>query len=149
MTLFLPEALCAVPPEGGRQPWPGKASSTVALAWVRAAVGRHRVPGCGLLVGVALLWAGASWAADPAELARGKELFTKIQPACAVCHTLQAAGAEGQVGPVLDELKPDAGRVLRALKAGIGAMPSYAERMSEKDMLAVAAFVAQATGAAP
>ena len=53
----------------------------------------------------------AAWAADPAELARGKELFTKIQPACAVCHTLQAAGAEGQVGPVLDELKPDAGRV--------------------------------------
>ena len=75
------------------------------------------------------------------------QLFTKIQPACAVCHTLQAAGAEGQVGPVLDELKPDAGRVLRALKAGIGVMPSYAERMSEKDMLAVAQFVAHATGA--
>ena len=84
----------------------------------------------------AALWAAGACAsaaaADPAELARGKELFTKIQPACAVCHTLQAAGAEGQVGPVLDELKPDAGRVLRALKAGIGVMPSYAERMSEK-----------------
>ena len=100
---------------------------------------------------VAVWSAGAcasALAADPAELARGKELFTKIQPACAVCHTLQAAGAEGQVGPVLDELKPDAGRVLRALKAGIGVMPSYAERMSEKDMLAVAQFVAHATGAA-
>ena len=100
----------------------------------------------------AALWAAGACAtaaaADPAELARGKELFTKIQPACAVCHTLQAAGAEGQVGPVLDELKPDAGRVLRALKAGIGVMPSYAERMSEKDMLAVAQFVAHATGAA-
>lgn len=106
------------------------------------------MPQGGLLVWLALLWAGASWAAEPAELARGKELFTKIQPACAVCHTLQAAGAEGQVGPVLDELKPDAGRVLRALKAGIGVMPSYAERMSEKDMLAVAQFVAHATGAA-
>lgn len=87
-------------------------------------------------------------AADAEQLARGKELFSKIQPACAVCHTLQAAGAEGQVGPVLDELKPDAPRVLRALKAGIGAMPSYAERMSEKDMQAVASFVAHATGAA-
>ena len=100
----------------------------------------------------AALWAAGACApagaADPAELARGKELFTKIQPACAVCHTLQAAGAEGQVGPVLDELKPDAGRVLRALKAGIGVMPSYAERMSEKDMQAVAQFVAHATGAA-
>ena len=99
----------------------------------------------------AALWAAGACApaaaADPAELARGKELFTKIQPACAVCHTLQAAGAEGQVGPVLDELKPDAGRVLRALKAGIGVMRSYAERMSEKDMQAVAQFVAHATGA--
>jgi len=149
MTRLPHEALRAFPPGGGRHPRTGGARSAVARVLGRAGIGRHRVPGCGLLVGVALLWAGASWAADPAELARGKELFTKIQPACAVCHTLQAAGAEGQVGPVLDELKPDAGRVLRALKAGIGAMPSYAERMSEKDMLAVAAFVAQATGAAP
>ncbi|MCE1194162.1 MAG: cytochrome c [Acidovorax sp.] len=95
-----------------------------------------------------LLGAGAATAADPAELARGKELFTTLQPACATCHTLQAAGAEGQVGPVLDELKPDAARVLRALKAGIGVMPSYAERLSEADMQAVARFVANATGAA-
>lgn len=89
---------------------------------------------------------GVAWAAEPADLARGKELFSKIQPACATCHTLQAAGAQGQVGPVLDELKPDAARVLRALKAGIGVMPSYAERLSEKDMQAVANFVAHAAG---
>jgi len=97
-----------------------------------------------------LAWlAGASQAADPAELARGKLLFTTLQPACATCHTLQAAGAEGQIGPVLDELKPDAERVLRALRNGIGVMPSYAEKISAQDMQAVARFVAQATGAAP
>lgn len=90
----------------------------------------------------------ASLAADAAELARGKELFGKAQPACAVCHTMKAAGAEGQVGPVLDELKPDAARVLNALKAGIGVMPSYAGKMSDQDMRALAAFVAEATGAA-
>ncbi|HTH10044.1 MAG TPA: c-type cytochrome [Acidovorax sp.] len=101
-----------------------------------------------LAVALLLLWSGASGAADPAELARGKEVFSTIQPACAACHTLQAAGAEGQVGPVLDELKPDAARVLRALKAGIGVMPSYAERMSESDMKAVASFVAHAADAA-
>ena len=132
-----PEALRAFPSEGGRHRWPGAARSTVALAWGRA------LASAGLLLST-----GASWAADPAQLARGKELFTKIQPACAVCHTLQAAGAEGQVGPVLDELKPDAPRVLRALKTGIGSMPSYAERLSEQDMQAVANFVAHATGAA-
>ncbi|WP_082517108.1 cytochrome c [Acidovorax sp. Leaf78] len=132
-----PEALRAFPPGGRRHRWTGAARSTAALA-----LGRD------LALALLLLSTGTSWAADAAELARGKELFTKIQPACAVCHTLQAAGAEGQVGPVLDELKPDAPRVLRALKAGIGVMPSYAERMSEKDMKAVASFVAHATGAA-
>lgn len=90
----------------------------------------------------------AGLAADPAELARGKTLFTTIQPACAVCHTLQAAGAEGQIGPVLDELKPNADRVMAALRQGVGVMPSYAERMSEADMRAVASFVAHATGVA-
>jgi len=95
------------------------------------------------------LTVSSSWAADAGELARGKELFGKIQPSCAVCHTLQAAGAEGQVGPVLDELKPNAERVLRALRAGIGAMPSYADKLSDKDMRALAHFVAQASGAAP
>ena len=93
--------------------------------------------------------ATASLAADPAELARGKQLFLTLQPACAVCHTLQAAGAQGQVGPVLDEIKPDANRVLSALRNGIGAMPSFAEKMTEKDMQAVARFVAHSTGAAP
>ncbi len=93
--------------------------------------------------------AGASWAADPAELARGKQLFLTLQPACAVCHTLQAAGAQGQVGPVLDEIQPNAERVLRALRNGIGAMPSFAEKMTEQDMQAVARFVAQSTGAKP
>ena len=48
----------------------------------------------------------------------GKKLFTTLAvPACAVCHTLKDAGAEGAVGPVLDELKPDAARVSKALAA--------------------------------
>lgn len=99
--------------------------------------------------GLLALTACGAWAADAGELARGKELFSKVQPACAVCHTLQAAGAEGQIGPALDELKPNAERVLRALKAGIGIMPSYADKLSDKDMRALASFVAQASGAAP
>ncbi len=91
----------------------------------------------------------AAHAADPAELERGKRLFGTVQPACATCHTLAAAGSEGQVGPVLDELKPDAARVLRALRSGIGIMPSFAERLSEQDLRALASFVAHATGGAP
>lgn len=107
-----------------------------------------RLPMAVAAAGLAWL-AGTSQAADPAEIARGKLLFTTLQPACATCHSLQAAGAEGQIGPVLDELKPDAERVLRALRNGIGVMPSYAEKLDPQDMQAVARFVAHATGAAP
>ncbi|OYU29036.1 MAG: sulfide dehydrogenase [Burkholderiales bacterium PBB2] len=85
---------------------------------------------------------------EPQQLARGKALFTQTQPACAVCHTLAAAGSEGQVGPVLDELKPDAERVRKVLRAGLGAMPSFADKLSAADIEALAVFVARSTGGA-
>ncbi|MDT9000226.1 cytochrome c [Paucibacter sp. APW11] len=84
---------------------------------------------------------------DEAQWQRGLEIFTKrATPACAVCHTLTAAGSEGQIGPVLDELKPDAARVRRVLQSGQGVMPSYAGKLSVEDMEAVAGFVARASG---
>jgi len=110
-------------------------------------------PGAGAaawtLCALALAVPGLARADDAALVARGKVLFTTVTPACAVCHTLQAAGSAGQVGPVLDELKPDAARVLRALHSGLGVMPSYAEQLSEADMRALAAFVSHSTGGAP
>lgn len=83
-----------------------------------------------------------------AELAQGKLLFTqKAVPACAVCHTLEDAGAEGAIGPVLDELKPDAARVAKAVKNGIGQMPAYTS-LSDAQIQAIARYVAQASGGA-
>jgi sulfite dehydrogenase len=91
--------------------------------------------------------AGFAQATDPQTLERGKALFSNVQPACALCHTLKAAASTGQVGPDLDELRPDAERVLRAVREGLGVMPSFEDQLSEQDMRALAAFVAQATGA--
>ena len=99
-----------------------------------------------------LVWAGAgafstAAAADAGMLARGKALFTsEAVPACAICHALADAGAEGAIGPDLDELKPAKDVVLKVLKEGMGAMPSFAETMSEEDMQAVAEYVVSATG---
>ncbi len=88
-------------------------------------------------------------AADAADqLALGKKLFTQAVPACAVCHTLKDAGSEGAVGPVLDELKPDAARVVNALRNGLGNMPSYKDTLSEDQMQALARYVAKASGSA-
>lgn len=101
-----------------------------------------------ILALAALLPLSLAQAADEAaQLARGKALFTgQAVPACAVCHTLQAAGSEGQVGPVLDELKPTAERVRKALRAGLGAMPSYGDKLSAADIDALALFVARSSG---
>jgi len=109
------------------------------------AASTRRARASGLLT-LALALAGSSHAADANAVARGKTLFSTVSPACATCHTLQAAQAEGQIGPVLDEIKPSAPRVLRALRAGLGVMPSYAQRLSEEDMRALASFVSDATG---
>lgn len=86
--------------------------------------------------------------ADEAEmLARGKALFaSEAVPACAICHTLKDAGAEGAIGPDLDELKPSKEVVLKVLKEGMGAMPAFSETMSADDMQAVAAYIVSVTG---
>lgn len=81
------------------------------------------------------------------ELADGKLLFTqKAVPPCAICHALKDAGAEGAIGPALDELKPDAARVAKAVKNGIGQMPAYAS-LSDAQVQAIAKYVAKASGA--
>lgn len=81
-----------------------------------------------------------------ANAERGKELFLKgATPPCALCHALAEAGAVGAVGPSLDELKPDAERVAKAVKNGIGQMPAFST-LSEQDVQALAQYVARASG---
>ena len=90
----------------------------------------------------------AARADEAAQLARGKQLFTTAAtPACAICHTLKDAGSEGAIGPVFDELQPDAARVARALRDGIGAMPSYKATLSETDIEALSLYVSKASKA--
>lgn len=75
----------------------------------------------------------------------GKLLFLKgASPACAICHTLEAAGAAGAVGPSMNELQPDAARVLNALKNGIGQMPAYTSLTAEQ-MKILSEYVAKAS----
>ncbi len=68
-------------------------------------------------------------------------------PACALCHTLKEAEAEGAIGPSLDDLKPDAARVAKALRNGIGQMPAYRDRLTEQQIETLSRYVARATGA--
>ena len=100
------------------------------------------------LLAAGLACQGALAADDAEKMALGRKLFTTAVPACAVCHTLKDAGSEGAVGPVLDELKPDAARVSKALRDGLGAMPSFKASLSAAEIEALAYYVSRATGAA-
>jgi len=79
----------------------------------------------------------------------GRKLFVEgvaPLPACALCHTLKKAGATGQIGPDLDDLRPDADRVEQAMRNGIGPMPSF-KTLTEAQIKALASFVAASAGA--
>ena len=79
----------------------------------------------------------------------GRKVFTQIaQPSCNICHTLRDAGATGTIGPVLDELRPDAQRVAMAVRKGVGVMPPYDGKLTREQIEAVASYVSRATGAA-
>ena len=72
----------------------------------------------------------------------GYQLFNNAaQPPCGACHSLEAAGAEGVVGPNLDELKPDAQRIRTALAQGVGAMPAYADQLTDAEVTALVKFI--------
>lgn len=104
------------------------------------------LPLLSLFMASALLCLPAHAADDAAQMVLGKKLFTTVVPACAVCHTLKDAEAEGAVGPVLDELKPDAARVAKVLRDGLGNMPSYKAMLSEEQIAALARYVSRASG---
>ncbi|HLQ86075.1 MAG TPA: cytochrome c [Salinisphaeraceae bacterium] len=103
--------------------------------------------GSAAALAAACLFFGLSMAAAANDTNAGKKVFTETAaPACAICHTLADAGSQGQIGPNLDELQPSAERVYKAVTDGIGAMPPYADTLSEAEREAVAAYVASVTG---
>ncbi len=77
---------------------------------------------------------------DTAEVA-GQESFVTT---CGGCHTLADAGTNGQVGPNLDELRPDVDTVLTAIELGPGQMPE--NLLQGEEARQVAEYVAANTG---
>ena len=71
---------------------------------------------------------------------KGKKIFLD-QGNCAVCHTLSDAGSEGNIGPNLNEIRPDITRVIIAVTYGIGVMPAYQVELSTEEIEAVAHYV--------
>ena len=77
------------------------------------------------------------------DASAGEQVFASA--GCGGCHTLAAAGSSGNVGPNLDDAKPDAGLVVTRVTNGQGAMPSFKDQLNEKQIADVAAYVVQST----
>ena len=64
---------------------------------------------------------------------------------CGVCHTLQAAGSTGTIGPNLDQLKPQMSQIIAAVTDGIGAMQAWKNILTYEEIQAVAYYVFSST----
>ena len=76
--------------------------------------------------------------------ASGAKVFASA--GCGGCHTLEAAGSSGNVGPNLDDAKPDVALVLNRVTNGQGVMPSFKGQLSEQEIADVAQYVVESTG---
>ena len=81
--------------------------------------------------------------ATPQANAQGKQVFTQ---SCGGCHTLKDAGTTGNVGPNLDDLKPDEATVQRQVTNGGGAMPAFKGQLTDAQIKAVAQYVSSVAG---
>ena len=70
----------------------------------------------------------------------GKDVFLN-KANCATCHTLAESGSNGQIGPNLNQIKPDMMRVMSVVKNGIGIMPPFEGLLSDQEIEAVAHYV--------
>jgi mono/diheme cytochrome c family protein len=64
---------------------------------------------------------------------------------CGGCHTLDADGSSGAVGPNLDQSKPDPALTINRVTNGAGAMPAFEGQLSDQEIADVAQYVVEST----
>jgi cytochrome c553 len=77
------------------------------------------------------------------DAAAGKKVFESA--GCTGCHTLEAAGSSGNVGPNLDQAKPDRDLIHLRVTNGKGPMPPFKGQLSDKQIADVVEFVYSST----
>ena len=81
---------------------------------------------------------GAASEGDPAN---GKSVYASA--GCGGCHTFAAAGSTGTVGPNLDEASLEFDAAVQQIENGGGGMPPFGDRLSDKEIADVTAFITQ------
>ena len=77
------------------------------------------------------------------DASKGEKVFASA--GCGGCHTLEAAGSSGNVGPNLDDSKPDLALAINRVTNGAGAMPSFKGQLSDQEIADVAQYVVEST----
>ena len=88
----------------------------------------------GLLAGCGGSDSGSEPSSSP-----GAQVFADA--GCGSCHTLEAAGSSGSVGPNLDDANPSFDEVVSKVKSGGGGMPSFEGELTKQEIRDVATFV--------
>ena len=81
--------------------------------------------------------------ADP-KMELGLEVYNN-KAQCGVCHALQVAGSTGNIGPNLDQLKPQMSQIIYAVNNGIGVMQSWEGILTNEEIEAVAYYIFNST----
>ena len=89
-----------------------------------------------------LIFSSLAFADDKMDL--GLEIYNN-KAQCGVCHVLQAAGSDGQIGPNLDLLKSSKERIIYTVVNGIGVMPSFEDTLTMEEIESVAYYVFNST----
>ena len=82
-------------------------------------------------------------AATGGTVAAGKVVF---KANCGSCHTLKDAGTSGNVGPNLDDLKPNMATVQHQVENGGGGMPAFGGQLKAVQIASVAKYVSSVAG---
>jgi mono/diheme cytochrome c family protein len=105
------------------------------------------VPSCGVQAAgsaPAPTTTGGGGGGGGGALAEGKQIFAAN--GCGGCHTLKDAGASGNVGPNLDEVKPSKEKAIERVTNGKAPMPAFKGTLTKAQIDAVATYVSSVAG---
>jgi mono/diheme cytochrome c family protein len=89
-----------------------------------------------------LIFSSSVFADD--KMVLGLEVYNN-KAQCGVCHTIQAASSEGNIGPNLDQLKPSMDRIIYVVTNGIGVMQAWEDVLTDEEIEAVAYYIFNST----
>ena len=95
-----------------------------------------------LLILLFLTFSSSVFADD--KMVLGLDIYNN-KAQCGVCHTLQAAGSTGTIGPNLNQLKPQMSQIIAAVTNGIGVMQAWEGILTYEEIEAVAYYVFNST----